>query len=45
MALLRKYNTIIAYLKFKKQTNKQNNSSAYVKGRVNANANVCQSAP
>ena len=45
MVLLRKHNEIIPSLKYLKETDKQNNSSAHITGRVSANVNVCQSAP
>ena len=44
MILLRKYNKNSVF-KITQETNKQNNSSAYIKGRVNANTNICQLAP
>ena len=44
MVLSRKH-IIIASLKYLNETDKQNNSSAHIKGSVNANANACQSAP
>ena len=44
MILLRKYNKTSVF-KITSEINKQNNFFAYIKGRVNANTNICQSAP
>ena len=45
MVLLKIKHNTTSVLKIPQVTDRQNNSSAHIKVRLNANANVCRSAP